>query len=102
MKKFGLLTLGIIAGIVALANLGSLLALGVSAAIVFAGVHFYLKSESTFLKIFWASVGIVGLITTACKRTWILRYLSNSGSLVCSEKMEQRISKLFIINRKNR
>ncbi|MEK5214120.1 lmo0954 family membrane protein [Psychrobacillus sp. FSL H8-0487] len=62
-KRFGLLTLGIIAGIVALANLGSLLALGVSAAIVFAGVHFYLKSDSTFLKIFWASVGILGLIS---------------------------------------
>ncbi|WP_277584578.1 ABC transporter permease [Psychrobacillus antarcticus] len=63
MKKFGLLTLGIIAGIVALANLGSLLALGVSAAIVFAGVHFYLKSDSTFLKIFWVTLGIIGLIS---------------------------------------
>ncbi|WP_144510479.1 ABC transporter permease [Bacillus sp. FJAT-22090] len=63
MKKFGLLVLGIIAGIVALANLGSLIGLGVSALIVFAGMHFYLKSESTFLKIFWASVGILGLIS---------------------------------------
>ena len=64
MKKFGLLVIGIIAGITVLVNLGSLLGLAVSALIVFAGVHFYLKSDSTFLKIFWASVGIIGLITT--------------------------------------
>lgn len=63
MKKFGLLVLGITAGIVALASLGSLLGLGVSALIVFAGMHFYLKSESTFLKIFWAIVGIIGILT---------------------------------------
>lgn len=63
MKKFGLIALGIIAGIVVLANLGSLLGLAVSALIVFAGVHFYLKSDSTFLKIFWASAGIIGLLT---------------------------------------
>lgn len=63
MKKFGLLVLGIIAGVVAVANLGSLLGLAVSALIVYAGIHFYLKSDSTFLKIFWASVGIVGLLS---------------------------------------
>lgn len=63
MKKFGLLVLGITAGIVALASLGSLLGLGVSALIVFAGMHFYLKSESTFLKIFWAIVGIMGILS---------------------------------------
>lgn len=63
MKKFGLLVLGVVAGIVALANLGSLLGLAVSALIVLAGVHFYLKSDSTFLKIFWAIVGIIGLLS---------------------------------------
>src|SRR4051812_30046133 len=63
MKKFGLLVLGIIAGVVAVANLGSLLGLAVSALIVYAGIHFYLKSDSTFLKVFWASVGIVGLLS---------------------------------------
>ncbi|MBD7944681.1 MULTISPECIES: ABC transporter permease [Psychrobacillus] len=63
MKKFGLVTLGIIAGIVALVNLGPLLGLGISALFVFAGVHFYLKSDSSLLKIFWAIVGIIGLLT---------------------------------------
>lgn len=63
MKKIGLLVLGIIAGIVAVANLGSLLGLVISALIVYAGVHFYLKSESTLLKIFWASIGILGLLS---------------------------------------
>lgn len=63
MKKFGLLVLGIIAGIVAVASLGNLLGLAVSALVVFAGLHFYLKSDSTFLKIFWAIVGISGLFS---------------------------------------
>jgi lia operon protein LiaI len=63
MKKFGLLVLGIIAGIVAVASLGNLLGLAVSALVVFAGLHFYLKSDSTFLKIFWAIVGICGLFS---------------------------------------
>jgi lia operon protein LiaI len=63
MKKFGLLVLGFIAGIVAIANLGSLLGLAVSGLIAFAGVHFYLKSHSTFLKVFWAIVGICGLFS---------------------------------------
>lgn len=63
MKKFGLVTLGIIAGIAALVNLGPLLGLGISALFVIAGVHFYLKSDSSLLKIFWATVGIIGLLT---------------------------------------
>jgi lia operon protein LiaI len=63
MKKFGLLVLGIIAGIVAIASIGNLIGLAVSALVVFAGVHFYLKSDSTFLKIFWAIAGIIGLFT---------------------------------------
>lgn len=63
MKKFGLVTLGIIAGIAALVNLGPLLGLGISALFVMAGVHFYLKSDSSLLKIFWATVGIIGLLT---------------------------------------
>ena len=63
MKKFGLLVLGIVAGIIAVANLGSLLALALSAAIAYAGFHYYRKSESTVLKLFWGVVLLIGLFS---------------------------------------
>ena len=63
MKKFGLAIIGIVAAIVVLANLGSILALAISAVITFAGAHYYRKSDSTFLKLFWGTVLVIGLIT---------------------------------------
>ena len=65
MKKFGLFIIGVVAGIIALANLGSLLALAVSALIVYAGVSQYVKSTTTWTKILWASVALIGLLTAA-------------------------------------
>jgi lia operon protein LiaI len=63
MKKFGLLLLGIVAGIVAVSNLESLLGLAISALIAYAGFHYYRKSDSTFVKIFWGIVLVIGLLT---------------------------------------
>ena len=63
MKKFGLAILGIVAAIIVLANLGSILGLAISALITFAGVHYYRKSDSTFLKLFWGTVIVIGLVT---------------------------------------
>ena len=63
MKKFGLVALGIIAAIVVLANLGSLLALALSASIAYAGFHYYRKSDSTISKLFWGGVLLIGLLT---------------------------------------
>ena len=63
MKKFGLLIIGIIAAITILSSLGALSGLAISAAILYAGVHFYLKSNSTFAKVVWALVAIAGLLT---------------------------------------
>ena len=63
MKKFGLIVLGSIAGIVALANLGSLIGLALSALLVLAGMHFYLKGGSTLSKVVSIAVGIIGLLT---------------------------------------
>lgn len=63
MKKIGLVTLGIIAGIIALGNLGSLLALAFSALIAYAGFHYYRKSDSTIGKLFWGGVLLIGLFT---------------------------------------
>ncbi|KXH83817.1 ABC transporter permease [Sporosarcina sp. HYO08] len=63
MKKFGLAILGIIAAIVVLANLGSLLALALSVLIAYAGFHYYGKSDSKMLKLFWGIVLLIGLFT---------------------------------------
>lgn len=63
MNKFWLAVIGITAGIVALANLGSLLGLIVSAAVTYAGFHFYQRSVSTLAKIWWGIVAAVGVIT---------------------------------------
>lgn len=60
MNKFWLITLGIIAGIVVLCNLGHIIGLAVSLLIVYAGVHYYLRSTSTLAKVWWASVEVVG------------------------------------------
>ncbi|WP_342513438.1 ABC transporter permease [Sporosarcina sp. FSL K6-1522] len=63
MKKIGLAILGITAAIIALANLGSLLALALSALISYAGFHYYRKSQSTFKKLFWGAVLLIGLLS---------------------------------------
>lgn len=64
MKKFGLALLGIIAGITILGMLGPLGGLLFSAAIAYAGVHFYIKSDTTFAKVVWALVAIAAALST--------------------------------------
>jgi lia operon protein LiaI len=63
MKKVGLFIIGVIAAITILCSLGAMAGLAISAAILYAGIHFYLKSESTFAKVIWALVAIAGLLT---------------------------------------
>lgn len=63
MNKFWMITLGIIAGIIVLSNLGAIMALAISALIVYMGFHYYMKSNSTVAKVWWAFVGIVGAIS---------------------------------------
>ncbi|MFD1204590.1 MULTISPECIES: ABC transporter permease [Sporosarcina] len=63
MKKFGLAIIGIVAAIVVLTNIGSMIGLAISALIAFAGLHYYRKSDSTFLKLFWGTVLVIGLLT---------------------------------------
>lgn len=63
MKKLGLVIIAVIAGIVLLANLGSILVLAFSALIAYAGFHYYRKSNSTIAKLFWGLVLLTGLFT---------------------------------------
>lgn len=63
MRKVLLIILGIVAGIILLCSLGNLIGLAISAAIIFAGIHFYLKAQSGFVKFMWIVVGIIGGIS---------------------------------------
>lgn len=79
MKKIILVTLGITAGIVALTNLGSLIGLAISALIAYAGIHYYKKSESTLLKLFWGGVLIIGLVTAISNVPAFLSIIAVAG-----------------------
>lgn len=63
MKKIILFSLGLVAGIVAVANMGALIGLAISAIIAYAGIYYYRKSDSTLLKVFWGGVLVIGLLT---------------------------------------
>lgn len=64
MNKFWMAVIGIVAAIVLLSNLGSLLGLAMSVLILYAGVHYYLKSTSTAAKCWWIFVGLIGLVAS--------------------------------------
>ncbi len=63
MNKFWMAVIGIIAGIIALSNLGPIIGLAFSGVIVYIGVHYYMKSNSTAAKILWAIVGVAGALS---------------------------------------
>ncbi|WP_257349903.1 flagellar basal body rod protein [Pseudalkalibacillus decolorationis] len=65
MKKFGLIVLGGIAAIVLLANLGPMIGLAISLAILYFSIKQYMKTDSTGAKVGWAIVGLVALAITA-------------------------------------
>ncbi|WP_153733089.1 lmo0954 family membrane protein [Sporosarcina obsidiansis] len=64
MKKFGLVLLGIVAGITLVANLAPMIALAVSGLIAFVSFHYWRKSQSTFAKVVWMIVLICSLISS--------------------------------------
>lgn len=63
MRKFLLLTGGFIAACVALALVGPLAGLLFSGLFVALGMHFYIASKSTFGKIIWFTVGLMGVLS---------------------------------------
>ena len=63
MRKFLLLTGGVIAACVALALIGPLAGLLFSGLFVALGMHFYMASKSNFGKIFWFAVGLIGILS---------------------------------------
>ncbi|GKV69014.1 hypothetical protein NCCP2716_15120 [Sporosarcina sp. NCCP-2716] len=63
MKKFLLAGLGILAAIVAIANIGSIAALALSAAAAFFGWHYFRKSDSALGRILWGIIMLFGVLT---------------------------------------
>ena len=89
MKKFWLVVAGIIAGITALSTLGAILGLGNSGLLVIAGAHFYLKSSTTFLKVFWAIIGIVGLLSAVSNIPGLLGIIAIGALYYIVKKWKQ-------------
>jgi len=61
MKKFLMFILVLILISVALANLGGLIALGLGLLITYYSFKKFMKTDSIFMKIVWAIIGLVGL-----------------------------------------
>src|SRR5690606_23257894 len=65
MKKFGLLIAGGIAAIILLSNLGPMIGLAISLAILYFVFKQFMKSESTWGKIGWGAIGFIALMASA-------------------------------------
>ncbi|MBM7704138.1 flagellar basal body rod protein [Metabacillus iocasae] len=63
MKKFGLFILGAVAAIVLLTNLGPMIALAISLAILYFVFKEFVKADTTFKKVVWGGIGL--LVVTA-------------------------------------
>jgi lia operon protein LiaI len=65
MKKFGLLLLGGVAAVVLLHNLGPMVGLVVSLAILYFVFKRFLKAESVWSKMGWGFIGFVAIMASA-------------------------------------
>ncbi|MGP7818322.1 lmo0954 family membrane protein [Niallia sp. 01092] len=65
MKKFGLFLIGAVAAIILLSQLGPLIGLVISGAILYLVFKQFLKSSTTWEKVLWGIAGVVMLGITA-------------------------------------
>ena len=65
MKKFGLFILGGIAAIVLLSQVGPMIGLVISLAILYFAFKGFIKTDSTLGKVLWAIVGVIALTASA-------------------------------------
>lgn len=65
MKKFGLFLIGAVASIILLSQIGPILGLVISAAILYFAFKQYAKATSTSGKLWWGVAGVIMLIITA-------------------------------------
>lgn len=60
MKKFFLITAAVILAIIALSSIGHILGLAISLLIVYFSLKQFMATQSTWVKVFWAIIGLVG------------------------------------------
>lgn len=65
MKKFGLLVLGGIAGIILLANLGPIVIFALSLVILYYSFKGFMKADTSVNKLAWAVLGLILFTATA-------------------------------------
>lgn len=61
MNKFLLVVAVIVLSIIALANIGPMIGMAISIAIVYFSLKEFMKTDSTGMKILWALIGCIGL-----------------------------------------
>lgn len=62
MKKLLILLAGAVAVCVVLATAGPLIGLAFALAIIFLGMHYYVKSKSAISKVLWIFIGLIGVL----------------------------------------
>lgn len=62
MKNFGLVLLGIVAGLALVLNVGPIIVLAVTGAIALVSYHYWKKSQSMFAKVVWMTVLVISVI----------------------------------------
>ncbi|MFE8697279.1 flagellar basal body rod protein [Cytobacillus sp. FJAT-53684] len=72
MKKFGLLIAGGIAAMVLLSNLGPIIGLVISLAILYFVFKQFIKEDSTLGKVAWGIIGVIALMASAANIPAIL------------------------------
>ena len=63
LKKLALGLLGVIGGIVAVVNVGSIVALALSVGAALVGLHYFRRSISNVSRVFWGIVLVAGILT---------------------------------------
>ncbi|NLY79994.1 MAG: ABC transporter permease [Lysinibacillus sp.] len=62
MKKLLILLAGVVAVCIVLATAGPLIGLAFALALVFLGMHYYVKSKSLLSKVLWIFIGFIGVL----------------------------------------
>lgn len=90
MRKVWLTLLGIVIGITVVSLFGPLTGLLISAAVLYAGIHFYLKARSTFAKVVWVIVGIIGLTSGISNIPGLVALVAVAGGYFIYKKWNQK------------
>ena len=89
MKKIGLVIVAAIAAAVALSNLGSIVGLAISGAILYFAAKYFVKTTSGFMKFIWGTVAVLAALTAIANVPAILGLLAIYVLYVMYKKWNQ-------------